>query len=83
MFMLLKDAAKEFLRSNPKANFLVIRDNAKAGEFIGIHMEADKKIGMITRNNIPKPGDHIQDGTGEMYIVKSVENIDNVITISY
>lgn len=81
--MLLKDATKEFLRSNPKANFLVIRDDAKAGEFIGIHVEADKKIRMLTKNDIPKPGDYLQDGTGEMYIVKSVENIGNVITISY
>ena len=43
MFMLLKDAAKEFLRSNPKTKFLIIRDNAKVGEFIGIHVETDKK----------------------------------------
>lgn len=83
MFMLLKDAAKEFLRSNPKTKFLIIRDNAKAGEFIGIHVETDKKIRMLTRNNTPKPGDYLQDGTGKMYLVKSVENIDNVITISY
>jgi len=83
MFMLLKDAAEEFLQSNPQAKFLIIRGNAKAGEFIGIHMETDKKIGMITRNDIPKPGDHIQDGTGNVYLVKSVENIGNVITINY
>ena len=81
--MLLKDAAEEFLQSNPQAKFLIIRGNAKAGEFIGIHMETDKKIGMITRNDIPKPGDHIQDGTGNVYLVKSVENIGNVIKINY
>lgn len=83
MSMLLKDAAKEFLRSNPKTKFLIIRDNAKVGEFIGIHVETDKKIRMLTKNDIPKPGDYLQDGTGKMYLVKSVENIGNVITINY
>ena len=81
--MLLKDAAKEFLRSNPKTKNLIIRDNAKVGEFIGIHVETDKKIRMLTKNDIPKPGDYLQDGTGKMYLVKSVENIGNVITINY
>lgn len=74
--MLFKDAAKEFMQPNPQTNFTIIRNGIKAGTFLGIHVETERKICMLSKNGVPEPGDYIQDGTGKTFLVKCMKSTE-------
>ena len=81
--MSLKAAARKFLSSNPKTNFIIKRNDIKAGTLIGIDVESENCIRVISKTVTPISGDVIENLSGKSCIVESVNDNNNYVEIFY